>query len=311
MAHRRLRLIPEGRDEADQRKTCAECGQVRLRYLDFAPRWGRCPAHRHLRRQKPSWDPSCAECNRLRDLRTRQPRCFTCDEARHERLRIVGRLQRALAEAGLPKRNARRRNSSALEVQVFGIGKADDPSALLAVLQELAGDKVRLKVDPFVVPPTQLELVRPQILDAPPPRCRTYAPVWDLRAAAGPFRSASGIEILGYMDAGQRTTKDQFVVVVDGCSMEPEIRSGSYCLFQRRDFGPDLDGKIVLAQKQDGFVDDDDGSFTVKRLRVLGAGRSRRIELHPTNRAFRVLTVSEGDEVTIVGVYRRALEAAG
>ena len=60
-------------------KKCAGvCGAEKDRIADFAPRWGHCPKH------KP-WDETCDQCQSLRGLPTRQPRCYECDNVRDKR----------------------------------------------------------------------------------------------------------------------------------------------------------------------------------------------------------------------------------
>lgn len=143
----------------DETKPCNECGKTKPRIKGFGPRWGRCPEHKHLR---PGWDPKCSECVRLRNHRTRQPRCYDCDEARQERLKIERSLKRLYADAGLAKADVRKKDASALEIEVLRLGLAEDPKRLLRDLRGIAGEKVSLDVRPFAREAKQLELLPPR-----------------------------------------------------------------------------------------------------------------------------------------------------
>lgn len=90
--------------------------------------------------------------------------------------------------------------------------------------------------------------------------------------------------------------------------MEPDIYDGSYCLFHEDPFGPHQNGKIVLAQRRSGFDCEDGGEFTVKRLKLESS--RKRILLLPSNPDYSQIVVRDGDDVRILAVYVRTLEAA-
>jgi hypothetical protein len=60
-------------------RPCTVCLKTKDRFKDFKPRWSRCAKHR-IKGQK--GDPACAECVKLVNGNTRQPKCIECDSKR-------------------------------------------------------------------------------------------------------------------------------------------------------------------------------------------------------------------------------------
>jgi SOS-response transcriptional repressor LexA len=303
----------------DTYKPCAECGEVKLRQRDFAPRWGRCARHKHLKYKTPSYDPKCSECVSLRKSRTRQPRCLACDEARTERFSIETALKRAVREHSLdPKSTIRRQDSSVLSVTVYDLGHAGDPHGLLNELRRIANGKVELNVEPFLVADTQSELLEPMIFDQPPKGSRTHAPVYDLVATAGSFDTPGSARVGGFVETGARTVRGDFAMRVRGSSMVPLIRPRSYCVFRPIPFSPHpnalepsspLNGRIVLARGREELDPEEGGRLTVKRL-VVPDERARVVRLEPINAEYEPLLVRADDDVQVIAQYLRMARPA-
>ncbi|MBU2515890.1 DEAD/DEAH box helicase family protein [bacterium] len=99
---------------------------------------------------------------------------------------------------------------------------------------------------------------------------KNVLPLFPLRIAAGYFdQSAITLEPDTWIDmqglsARRVFDESMFVAKIQGRSMEPDIKDGSYCLFTRN-VGGTRNGRIVLAQKSD-IVDQDTGaSYTIKK----------------------------------------------
>ncbi len=152
----------------------------------------------------------------------------------------------------------------------------------------------------------------------------TYAPVFDVTAAAGGFGSDQAIDSstdeLGWLPvAGVRLTRDHFIVRISGLSMEPTIPDGSYVLF-RADRGGSREGKKVLVWHR-GCTDPAlGGEFSVKEYTSVkseardGTWKHREIRLKPLNPdpAFEDLIFdpsSEGD-LRVVGEFVCVVETA-
>jgi hypothetical protein len=81
--------VSEENQVSDQKKTrlvgtattrpCTFCKKVKDRFKDFKPRWSRCAKHR-IKGTK--GDPNCADCTKLVNGNTRQPKCIECDSKR-------------------------------------------------------------------------------------------------------------------------------------------------------------------------------------------------------------------------------------
>lgn len=141
-------------------------------------------------------------------------------------------------------------------------------------------------------------------------RFKRCVPLVSLRAAAGAWGDEQdGIRELDdseqewvAWDDAPRFTKDMFVAKVDGRSMEPQIPSGSYCLF-RKVVAPSAPDRAVLV-RHGGTADlETGGQFTVKRYREEPDARGTvRVVLEPANTEFSpiVITPEEGAEVRVV-----------
>ncbi len=131
-------------------------------------------------------------------------------------------------------------------------------------------------------------------------------PLVSLEARAGTHAGARAVEIAAWVEphAKARLTAGMFVAQIVGESMEPEVPSGSYCLFRAVGQTPPS-GAIVLAQHRTGDDPDDAGAYVLKRL-VVAKGKAR---LESRQRGVAPIELSpEGDGWTLVAVMVERLE---
>lgn len=138
-------------------------------------------------------------------------------------------------------------------------------------------------------------------------------PLLALRAAAGGFGEHGEPEPEAWLDVevGRDVDADMFLVRVVGRSMEPTIPDGAYCVFKRITAGS-RQGKVVLAQHRDiADVDNDGGTYTVKRYRSTrrqaedGEWEHETITLMPDNPAYEAIELmsTEDQPVRVVAEY--------
>jgi type III restriction enzyme len=147
----------------------------------------------------------------------------------------------------------------------------------------------------------------------PQERWVSAVPVISLRAAAGRWSGEQVVMESVVEDAedwitferkkGTGFQEGMYVCRVDGHSMEPEIPSGSYCLFRPVGLGTH-EGKRVLVWHE-GLIDGETGGmYTVKVLhhveRKVDGKKQVVTELRPLNEEFEVLRVSEGQPVRVL-----------
>lgn len=135
-------------------------------------------------------------------------------------------------------------------------------------------------------------------------------PLLDLDIAAGPFGAFQHIDedITQWIELpdGFKYTKDLFVAKVMGESMNKKIPNGAWCLFKANPVGT-KQGKVVVAQLNGHLDTDTGGSYTIKLYsssNMLDSDNDlqQSITLSPasTDKSYRPITVSNGDEVLIV-----------
>lgn len=64
---------------APKQKRCFGCKQIKHKFKDFKPRWGRCEKHKE---QGKPFSEKCKGCAEARGSNIRQPRCVGCDAKR-------------------------------------------------------------------------------------------------------------------------------------------------------------------------------------------------------------------------------------
>lgn len=143
----------------------------------------------------------------------------------------------------------------------------------------------------------------------------THLPVYSLKAAAGYFGNGEEVREDGWARvSGLKLDKDMFIAQVVGCSMEPKIPNGSYCVFRARPAGS-RQGKIVLAQHRDIADPETMGAFTVKRYKSEkinnsdGTWQHRKIALEPLNADYKPIEIleKEAGSVTVIAEFVAAL----
>ncbi|MCL6550292.1 MAG: HsdR family type I site-specific deoxyribonuclease [Acidothermus cellulolyticus] len=190
----------------------------------------------------------------------------------------------------------------------YGYPPDKQEKATLNVLEQtehLAADWAEHQDEPTGLSPAAAPRHSPALaLVTDPPdaeRFRTYAPVYDLAAAAGGFSETQIPEPVGWLPvSGHTLSPDMFVAKVAGRSMEPLIPDGSWCLF-RFYRGGTRNGKIVLVQHRDIADPETGGSYTVKRYQSRKAAdaqgwRHVEIRLEPQNPEFSPIVLREDAE---------------
>lgn len=138
----------------------------------------------------------------------------------------------------------------------------------------------------------------------------THVPVYDISVAAGEWGPEGVPEAIGWIDApNQKLAKGMFAAQVIGHSMEPQIASGSWCLFHPCPAGS-REGRLLLVQCNTHIDAEDGGRYTVKRYHSVKSEfkddwRHNSIELQPLNPEFQSISISDEDvnSVRIVGEF--------
>lgn len=140
----------------------------------------------------------------------------------------------------------------------------------------------------------------------------THLPLYNVRAAAGSYGERQSTELESWIEIpeGLPIRKGLFVARVVGQSMEPEIPSGSLCIF--REFGAgSRNGKLVLVEDQS---EPEQGErYTVKRYRSVKQAREdewshSEIWMEPLNPAFQPWQLTEDKPARVVGEFIAVLE---
>jgi phage repressor protein C with HTH and peptisase S24 domain len=131
----------------------------------------------------------------------------------------------------------------------------------------------------------------------------TCLPLIPLKVAAGSFSPSHLVEEDNYewvaFPSRHRLRRGMFVAQVVGKSMEPQIPSGSYCLFASPVVGT-REGKTVLVQLRDATDPETGAKYTVKRYESDKTPSERtwrhtRITLKPHNPEFKPIELGEGE----------------
>lgn len=134
---------------------------------------------------------------------------------------------------------------------------------------KISDEDVHKKVLMFsdIIPPEEEQKMKQKILTSIPDQNKytDHLPVYSLQAACGNFGDGISIEELGWIKInGLKLNKNMFVSQVFGKSMEPDIPSGSYCIFRTPVIGSRMN-KIVLVQHNSIADVENGGRYTVKR----------------------------------------------
>lgn len=140
-----------------------------------------------------------------------------------------------------------------------------------------------------------------------------FLPVYSVKAACGYFGEGELVEKQGWIKAEGigKLNRNLFVVQASGHSMEPKIKDGDYCVFNRN-VGGSRQGKIVLVEHHNYYDNDFGGAYSIKeytsskKYDEYSNWQHEKIELIPYNKDYKsiVLTPDDGEEeFRIVGEF--------
>ncbi len=144
----------------------------------------------------------------------------------------------------------------------------------------------------------------------------THLPVCSLKAAATAFSEAQAVEQLGWkkVDVKFRLNESYFIAQVVGKSMEPSIKDGDYCIFQK-ERGGSREGKVVLVECNRINDPENGQKYTVKRYHSEkelfddGTWQHKKIILSPDNKSFEdiILENVAADDFKVIAEFVAAL----
>lgn len=141
----------------------------------------------------------------------------------------------------------------------------------------------------------------------------THLPLWSVRAAAGGYGEQQTAEVEDWIEvpAGMKLREDMFVAHVVGRSMEPDIPSGSLCLFRKFGAGS-RNGRLVLVE--DMSEPEHGERYTIKRYRSKkvegddGTWAHSAIWMEPLNPEFEPWQLTEDKPARVVGEFLSVLD---
>ena len=146
-------------------------------------------------------------------------------------------------------------------------------------------------------------------------RFETHLPLYSLHSAAGLFLENAEVEPEGWLEipGAKRLTQGQFIVHIQGTSMEPVVPDGSLAVFDTESKGGSRVGRLVLVEeRRRGGAN----AYTLKRYASTHQAYSEdtntrsKIELHPLNPEHEVIPLDpEDDRYHILGIFLRTLDA--
>lgn len=139
-----------------------------------------------------------------------------------------------------------------------------------------------------------------------------FLPVYSIKAACGYFGEGEEVSELGWIRAEGigRLNRNMYVVQASGHSMEPRIKDGDFCVFNRNIAGS-RQGKIVLVQHTNYYDPDYSGAYSIKEYSstksydLFGNWQHEKIELKPLNHEYSpiILTPDDADEFRVIGEF--------
>ncbi|WP_404306984.1 DEAD/DEAH box helicase family protein [Neorhodopirellula lusitana] len=165
-----------------------------------------------------------------------------------------------------------------------------------------------IEAEPIETTEDERSLVVPEVADRA--KYNTYAPVFDLTAAAGGWGPEGVPTEIGWIPVTNRTlSEDMFAARVSGLSMEPTIPDKSWCLFRRIGAGS-RQGKLILVQVNKHADPQDGGRYTVKRYHSTKQAtddgwQHESIELQPLNSDFEPIQISaeQAEDIRVIGEF--------
>lgn len=134
----------------------------------------------------------------------------------------------------------------------------------------------------------------------------THLPVYSVRAACGTFNHGDTDEQEGWLDVSSlriRVQEGMFIVHAEGKSMEPKIKDGSLCVFNRRDMGGSRNGKIVLVESNKYDCRHVIKEYHSTKTQTDEGWYHNSITLHSLNPDFEDINLTEDDEPLIAGFF--------
>ena len=139
-----------------------------------------------------------------------------------------------------------------------------------------------------------------------------FLPVYSIKAACGYFGEGEEVSELGWIRAEGvgRLNRNMYVVQASGHSMEPRIKDGDFCVFNRNVAGS-RQGKIVLVQHTNYYDPDYAGAYSIKEYSSeksydeFGSWLHEKIELKPLNKDYNpiILSSEDADEFRVIGEF--------
>lgn len=139
-----------------------------------------------------------------------------------------------------------------------------------------------------------------------------FLPVYSIKAACGYFGEGEEVSELGWIRAEGvgRLNRNMYVVQASGHSMEPRIKDGDFCVFNRNVAGS-RQGKIVLVQHTNFYDPDYAGAYSIKEYSSekaydeFGSWQHEKIELKPLNHDYSpiILTPEDADDFRVIGEF--------
>lgn len=135
-----------------------------------------------------------------------------------------------------------------------------------------------------------------------------YLPVFNLKAACGAFEDNELPSVKGWVNIENSSVHPKgdntyFVCQAKGQSMQPKIEDGDMviCRFYTPQSAGSRNGKMVVAQISE-YDGDYDGKYTIKEYRSEknADGSRKSITLHPLNKDYSPIELTEDDDVRIV-----------
>jgi DUF2075 family protein len=155
-----------------------------------------------------------------------------------------------------------------------------------------------------IIPLEEEQEMKQEILTSIPDQNKytNHLPVFSLQAACGNFGDGISADEIGWIKVnGLKLNKNMFVSQVFGKSMEPDISSGSYCIFRTPVVGSRMN-KIVLVQHNSIADVENGGRYTVKRYmskkKISGdeTWEHEQISLLPINPAYKPIVISNPED---------------
>lgn len=143
-----------------------------------------------------------------------------------------------------------------------------------------------------------------------------YLPYYSIKAACGAFGEWQVVNEEGWVKVIGlgALSRGMFVIKAIGHSMEPRISDGDLCVF-RANVAGSRNNKIVLAQHNNFFDSENQGSYSIKQYtskkiynEQTGEWMHEQILLKPLNKSYDPILITEEDGFRVVGEFLGVVE---